>query len=79
MVRSFNEELPYNQFLMQQLAADKLPLGDDKRALAALGFLTLGNRFGNQPNDIIDDRIDLIGKGTMGLYAGVRALPRPQV
>ena len=24
-----------------------------------MGFLTLGNRFGNNVNDIIDDRIDL--------------------
>ncbi|HWY78296.1 MAG TPA: PSD1 and planctomycete cytochrome C domain-containing protein, partial [Verrucomicrobiae bacterium] len=70
VIRSFNEDLPYDQFLLQQIAADKLPLGDDKRPLAAMGFLTLGNRFNNQINDIIDDRIDIIGKGTMGLTLG---------
>jgi len=69
VIRSFNEDLPYDRFLMEQIAADKLPLGDDKRPLAALGFLTLGNRFNNQPNDIIDDRIDVVCKSTMALTA----------
>ena len=67
VIRAFNEDLPYDQFLVQQMAADKLPLGDDKLPLAAMGFLTLGNRFNNQPNDIIDDRIDIVCKGTMAL------------
>ncbi len=67
VIRAFNEDLPYDQFIIQQIAADKLPLGDDKRPLAAMGFLTLGNRFNNQINDIIDDRIDIVAKGTMAL------------
>ena len=66
VIRALNEDLPYDQFLMQQIAADKLPL-DDKRPLAAMGFLTLGNRFNNQINDIIDDRIDTVFKATMAL------------
>jgi hypothetical protein len=67
VIRAFNEDLPYDQFLVQQLAADLLPLGEDKRPLAALGFLTLGRRFLNNPHDIIDDRIDVVSRGTMGL------------
>ncbi len=66
VIHAFNDDLPYDQFLIQQIAADKLP-GDDKQVLAAMGFLTLGNRFNNQINDIIDDRIDIISKGTMAL------------
>jgi hypothetical protein len=66
VIRAFNDDMPYDQFLLRQIAADKLDLAD-KRDLAALGYLTLGNRFGNNANDIIDDRIDLIGKSTMGL------------
>jgi hypothetical protein len=66
VIRSLNEDLPYDQFLLRQIAADKLNL-PDSRELAAMGFLTLGNRFGNNQNDIIDDRIDLIGKAMMGL------------
>ena len=67
VIRAFNEDLPYDQFLIQQIAADLLPLGDDKRPLAALGFLTLGRRFLNNQADIIDDRIDVVTRGTMGL------------
>jgi hypothetical protein len=69
VIRAFNEDLPYDRFLMQQIAADKLPLGDDRSSLAALGFLTLGQRFNGQINDIIDDRIDIISKGTMAMTA----------
>ena len=43
------------------------PLGEDKRPLAALGFLTLGRRFMNNQHDIIDDRIDVVTRGLMGL------------
>ncbi|MBI1839950.1 MAG: DUF1553 domain-containing protein [Verrucomicrobia bacterium] len=67
VIRAFNEDLPYDQFITQQLAADLLPLGDDKRPLAALGFLTLGRRFLNNPHDIIDDRIDVMTRGLMGM------------
>jgi hypothetical protein len=67
VIRAFNEDKPYDRFLLEQIAADRLPLGDDKSALAALGFLTLGNRFNNDANQIIDDRIDVICRGTMGL------------
>ena len=69
VIRSFNEDTPYDRFLTEQIAADQLELGDDKRALAGLGFLTLGRRFLNNINDIIDDRIDVVTRGTMGLTA----------
>jgi hypothetical protein len=67
VIRSFNEDKPYDQFLVEQIAADFLATGDDKSSLAAMGFLTLGRRFLNNRNDIIDDRIDVITRGTMGL------------
>jgi hypothetical protein len=67
VIRAFNEDLPYDQFIVQQIAADLLPLGEDKRPLAALGFLTVGRRFLNNIHDIIDDRIDVVCRGTMGL------------
>ncbi|MBE0539855.1 MAG: PSD1 domain-containing protein [Verrucomicrobia bacterium] len=69
VVRAFNEDKPYDQFLIEQIAADHLPLGEDKSALAALGFLTLGRSFLNNQNDIIDDRIDVVTRGTLGLTA----------
>ncbi len=67
VVRSLNEDKPYDRFVVEQIAADRLPLGDDKRALAALGFLTVGGRFMNNVQDIIDDRIDVTARGLMGL------------
>ncbi len=70
VIRAFNEDKPYNQFLVEQIAADRLPASTDKQALAALGFLTLGRRFLNDPNDIIDDRIDVVSRGTLGLTVG---------
>ena len=70
VIRALNEDLPYDQFLLQQIAADKLDFGDDKRPLAAMGFLTLGNRLNNDKDAIIDDRIDTTFKATMALTVG---------
>ncbi len=70
VIWAFNEDLPYDQFIIQQLAADQLPLNGDKHPLAALGFLTLGRRFLNNQPDIIDDRIDVVSRGLMGLTVG---------
>ncbi|MGZ0165160.1 MAG: PSD1 and planctomycete cytochrome C domain-containing protein [Planctomycetales bacterium] len=67
VIQSFNEDLPYDQFVTQQLAADLMNTGNDKRPLAAMGFLTLGARFMNNTHDIIDDRIDVVTRGLMGL------------
>jgi hypothetical protein len=67
VIRAFNDDLPYDQFVVQQLAADQLPLGGDPRPLAAMGYLTLGRRFLNNQQDIIDDRIDVTMRGLQGL------------
>jgi hypothetical protein len=67
VIRAFNEDGPYDRFLLEQLAADRLPLGGDNRPLAALGFLTLGARLMNNTHDIIDDRIDVVTRGLLGL------------
>jgi hypothetical protein len=65
VIRAFNEDLPYDRFLIEQIAADQL--GTDNQSLAALGFLTLGKRHLNVQNDILDDRIDVVTRGAMGL------------
>jgi hypothetical protein len=69
VIESFNKDLPYDRFVMEQLAADRL-VGDDRRPLRALGFLTAGGRFMNNTHDIIDDRIDVVTRGLMGLTVG---------
>lgn len=67
VIDSFNDDKPYNQFLLEQIAADKLPnVGPNDPRLAALGFLTVGKRFQN-PDDTIDERIDTVTKATIGL------------
>jgi len=67
VIRALNEDLPYDQFLSYQLAADQLVEGDDRAPLAAMGFLTVGRRFLNNTHDIIDDRIDVVTRGMLGL------------
>ena len=70
VVGAFNADMPYDRFLKLQIAADALVTGEDTRDLAALGFLTLGRRFLNNQQDIIDDRIDVVMRGTQGLTMG---------
>ena len=69
VVRAFNEDLPYDDFVLLQLAADQAA-PNDRSALAAMGFLTLGRRFLGVTHDIIDDRIDVVGRGLLGLTIG---------
>src|SRR6185295_14611176 len=58
VVRAFNQDMPYDQFLLNQIAADQLIHSPSDRVnLAAMGFLTLGRRFLGVVHDIIDDRI----------------------
>ncbi|WP_435010705.1 DUF1553 domain-containing protein [Tundrisphaera lichenicola] len=66
VVAAFNRDLPYDRFLLDQVAADQAE-PDDRSAVAAMGFLTLGRRFLGVTHDIIDDRIDVVTRGTMGL------------
>ncbi len=67
VIKAFNDDKPYDQFLLEQIAADKLPNADkNPDSLAALGFLTVGKRFQNS-NDTIDERIDTVTKATLGL------------
>ena len=67
VVKAFNDDKPYDQFIVEQLAADKLPdITPDDPRLAALGFLTVGERFRN-PNDVINDRIDTVSKGFLAM------------
>jgi len=67
LIRSLNEDMPYDDFVRYQLAADHLDPQNVNGHLDAMGFLTLGRRFLNNIHDIIDDRIDVVGRGLMGL------------
>ncbi|NNM30841.1 MAG: DUF1549 domain-containing protein, partial [Akkermansiaceae bacterium] len=67
VIRAFNEDLPYDEFLREQIAADLYTDRDDAPELAALGFLTVGSRFRNDRDEIANDRIDVVTRGVMGL------------
>jgi hypothetical protein len=71
VIRSFNEDKPYDRFLLEQIAADQLDSAKDPQTLAAMGFLGLGRRKDRQfDDDTIDDTIDVIGRGLLGLTIG---------
>ena len=68
VIEAFNSDKPFDQFIIEQIAADQLQLdGEDRSSLAAMGFLTVGRRFMNRQVDIIDDQIDVISRGFLGL------------
>ena len=79
VITAFNRDMPYNQFLMEQLAGDLLArqTPDDPRnheKIIATGFIALSRRFGNSRNAeyelIIDDTIDTMGRAMLGLTLG---------
>jgi len=67
VVRTLHDDMPYDRFVTLQLAADLVQPPVDRTDLAALGFLTVGRTFLGNRNDIIDDQIDLVTRGLMGL------------
>ncbi|MBN8246825.1 MAG: PSD1 domain-containing protein [Verrucomicrobia bacterium] len=67
VVNALNRDLPYDEFLLQQIAGDRLATPENPWPMAAQGFLTLGRRFLDNTPDIIDDRIDVVFRGTQGL------------
>ncbi|MSU33750.1 MAG: DUF1549 domain-containing protein [Pedosphaera sp.] len=74
VVRAFNNDKPFDQFLIEQVAGDLLPRSDE--AMTATGFLSLGARVLAEPDvqkldmDIIDEQIDTIGKAFLGMTLG---------
>ena len=69
LVRAFNNDLPYDQFIREQIAADLLDETDKLERLPALGFFALGPvYYGDQKMfDQLDDRIDTLTRGFLGL------------
>ena len=69
VINALNADMPYDKFVTHQLAADLLPKeqqGRNGENLAALGFITVGERFGN-PNDLINERIDTVSKAMLAM------------
>jgi hypothetical protein len=67
VIRAFNEDMPFDRFILDQLAADVAAPKNQPWRLGAMGFLTLGRMFDNNIHDQIDDRIDTVTRGLLGL------------
>ena len=76
VVRAFNDDLPYDQFVRAQLAGDQMDERSRVRTLPALGFLGQGPWF--YDNGAVEvtraderhDRIDVVSRGFLGLTVG---------
>ena len=74
VIGAFNRDLPYDQFIKLQLAADKLDSGTTNATgeLAALGFIGLGPKYYNRNRldvmaDEWEDRVDTVTRSFLGL------------
>jgi cytochrome c553 len=68
VVKALNSDMPYDRFLTEQLAADLLDEPNREERLAALGYFALGPvYYGNAKADELDDRIDTLCRGMLGL------------
>jgi hypothetical protein len=75
VISAFNRDLPYDQFVREQLAGDLLP-GESTREtherIVATGYLANARRFGSTVSDYpqhltIEDTIDNLGRAYLGL------------
>jgi cytochrome c553 len=73
VVKAFNDDLPYDQFVRAQLAADLMDENVRVRMLPALGFLGVGPWYYDNGSvevtraDERHDRVDVVSRGFLGL------------
>ncbi len=73
VIDAINTDKPYDQFLREQIAGDLLQaksIEEQNRNIIATGYLGMSRRFASQTNEFyltLDDSIDNLGKGLMGL------------
>lgn len=71
VIEAFNHDVPYDDFIRLQLAADKID-GVDEKDFAALGFLGLGPQYYNRGRLEVkaeewEDSVDVVSRGFMAL------------
>lgn len=75
VIKSFNEDKSFRQFLIEQIAGDLAPYANEETKTAT-GFLALGARVLAEPDveklfmDTIDEQLDTVGKVFMGMSLG---------
>ncbi len=71
VIQAFNKDLPYDRFVVEQVAGDLLP----EPGLVATGWLAMGPKMLAEPDlekmkmDIADEQIDVLSKTFLGLTA----------
>lgn len=78
VIQAFNRDLPYDQFIRQQLAGDLMPgenTSETHDRLIATGYIANARRFGSRVEDYpqhltIEDTIDNVGRSFLGLTLG---------
>ncbi len=78
-IRSFNDDKPFDRFVLEQLAGDLLPFDSPQQQeelLVATALLVLGpTNYEEQDKqalefDVVDEQIDTLGKGLLGMTIG---------
>jgi Protein of unknown function (DUF1553)/Protein of unknown function (DUF1549)/Planctomycete cytochrome C len=77
VIEAFNRDLPFDQFVREQVAGDLLPSPDgrpiNERGITATGLLALGPKALAQKDkvkmmyDVYDEQVDVVSKAFMGL------------
>jgi hypothetical protein len=73
VIKSYNQDKPYDRFIRQQIAGDLLPgktVAEQHENIIATGYLAMSRRFGSRNKEVnltIDDTIDNLGKTFLGL------------
>lgn len=76
VIKSFNEDKPYDRFIQEQIAGDLLPSkSNEEKAelIVATGFLAMGPKSLNEANqaqfrmDLVDEQIDTMSKSILGV------------
>ncbi|MAI31348.1 MAG: hypothetical protein CMM07_06725 [Rhodopirellula sp.] len=79
LIDAFNSDMPYDQFVREQIAGDLLPASgteERNRQMIATGFLMVAPKMLTERNkakmhlDIADEQVDTIGRAILGLTLG---------
>ena len=76
VIDSLNADLPFDQFVRAQIAGDLIARDvtdpeEARQLIIATGFIAMSRRFGNRKDDdmylTIEDTLDTVGRGVLGL------------